>query len=515
MMSLSIIEYYAEHERYKCGYCKKPDTSYSHGIWAHTMTVSDYQDLIDRGWRRSGKYCYKPTLDVTCCPSYTIRCKALDFKATKSQKKILKRINKYLSGETEQDKDDRRMSTSQSYEQIENLGEQFITPKQDPQIINVHNVTFTSGNNEQDDSAIGDTSPIPYMCDDVPETSGDLMMEKGDEASLKMLQTDCVPGTSKVLSVKNDMGPDPNKAPCKKAKLLRRERRLQKLKDKGVDITTLSDTNKNKEKQIEDFINELPENVKHKLEIKLVRTTPPSGEWLATAKQTHDVYVKYQMKVHGDTLEKCSEPKFKEFLVHSPLLEEHSEVGPPSGYGSFHQQYWLDGKILAVGVIDILPKCVSSVYFFYDPDYMHLNLGTYGALREIAFTRNLHTLCPELKYYYLGFYIHSCCKMRYKGNFHPSDLLCPETYKWFPIENCLPKLDRSPYSRLDPDIDSVDENFPKQGDINYIPIHYKGSVLLYKVYKKKVSKSRRNSEQLDEYLKLVGAKTAKKLVLVR
>lgn len=43
------------------------------GMWAHAMTVGDYQDLIDRGWRRSGKYCYKPTMDVTCCPMYTIR----------------------------------------------------------------------------------------------------------------------------------------------------------------------------------------------------------------------------------------------------------------------------------------------------------------------------------------------------------------------------------------------------------------------------------------------------------
>lgn len=105
--------------------------------------------------------------------------------------------------------------------------------------------------------------------------------------------------------------------------------------------------------------------------------------------------------------------------------------------------------------------------------------------------------------------------MRYKGNFHPSDLLCPETYKWFPIEKCLPKLDRSPYSRLDPDVDSVDENFPKQIDINYIPIHYKGVVLLYNIYKRKVSKSRLNSEELDEYLRLVGAKAARNLVLVR
>lgn len=42
-------------------------------MWASTLTVQAYQDLIDRGWRRSGKYCYKSTMDKTCCPLYTIR----------------------------------------------------------------------------------------------------------------------------------------------------------------------------------------------------------------------------------------------------------------------------------------------------------------------------------------------------------------------------------------------------------------------------------------------------------
>jgi arginine-tRNA-protein transferase len=40
---------------------------------------------------------------------------------------------------------------------------------------------------------------------------------------------------------------------------------------------------------------------------------------------------------------------------------------PECGYGSFHQQYILDGKIIAVGVVDVLPHCLSSVYLFYDP----------------------------------------------------------------------------------------------------------------------------------------------------
>jgi len=51
--------------------------------------------------------------------------------------------------------------------------------------------------------------------------------------------------------------------------------------------------------------------------------------------------------------------------------------GPPQGYGSFHEQYWLDNELIAVGVIDILPSCISSVYFFYDPTYSQLSLGTF------------------------------------------------------------------------------------------------------------------------------------------
>lgn len=105
--------------------------------------------------------------------------------------------------------------------------------------------------------------------------------------------------------------------------------------------------------------------------------------------------------------------------------------------------------------------------------------------------------------------------MRYKGNFHPSDLLCPETYKWFPIKNCLPKLDISPYSRLNTDVDDIDEDYPKHGDINHIQILYKGSISSFLLYRKKVGKTRANEDVLKEYLQLVGSKVAKKLVLVQ
>lgn len=158
------------------------------------------------------------------------------------------------------------------------------------------------------------------------------------------------------------------------------------------------------------------------------------------------------------------------------------------GYGTFHQQYWIDNKLVAVGVLDILPKCITSVYFFYDPDYLHLTLGTYGSFRyicfeivclicyynnnfrEVAFTKSIQTIKPDIKYYYLGYYIHSCPKMRYKGKLKSSYLLCPETYQWFPLENCLMKLDINKYARLNENLDAIDSNICRQSDVENIKI---------------------------------------------
>ena len=78
-----------------CGYCKGQG-SISQGMFVKRMTVEDYQDLLDRGWRRSGRYVYKPLMESTCCPLYTIRCLAAQFCLSKSQRKVVKKFNTFL-----------------------------------------------------------------------------------------------------------------------------------------------------------------------------------------------------------------------------------------------------------------------------------------------------------------------------------------------------------------------------------------------------------------------------------
>lgn len=114
--------------------------------------------------------------------------------------------------------------------------------------------------------------------------------------------------------------------------------------------------------------------------------------------------------------------------------------------------------MIAVGVIDILPECVSSVYFYYDPDYSFLSLGTYASLREIALVRELAKECSTLTNYYLGFYIPTCPKMRYKANVKPSYLLCPEVFTWHLLDEKLSnEIDAVPYKRMNCEAEDSDK----------------------------------------------------------
>ncbi|KAL5662243.1 hypothetical protein ACJX0J_029368, partial [Zea mays] len=62
-------------------------------------------------------------------------------------------------------------------------------------------------------------------------------------------------------------------------------------------------------------------------------------------------------------------------------------------------------------------------YLFWDPDHSFLSLGKYTALKEIDWVKKTQEHRPSLQYYYLGYCIHSCNKMRYKAAYQPSELL--------------------------------------------------------------------------------------------
>ncbi|OZJ03769.1 hypothetical protein BZG36_03469 [Bifiguratus adelaidae] len=341
--SLSADESVAQPRR------KKVKTSKSYGMVAHVASCQDYQDLIDRGWRRSGTYMYKPNLKESCCPQYTIRLEAGKFKPSKSQRKLVHKFIRYLEGSWEPHNEKMEIDEAQSAEQSQKR-----------------------------------------------------------PANKKGKQKDT------------------------KAEI--------KTGDEFVDLMLTAEQ----------------ENPAHKRRFRTV--FEPSS----FSKAKYEVYKKYQISVHHDPPSKLSERSFRRFLVDSPLKSTAVKTNVRGAkflshpnhnighYGSYHQCYYLDDTLIAVAILDILPSCVSSVYFMYDPDYSFLSLGKYSALREIALVRELGDLLhyTGLQWYYMGFYIQSCDKMRYKAEYRPSEIKDPYDHEWWDVEQCIPLLQRSEFTPL-------------------------------------------------------------------
>ena len=385
-----------------------------------------------------------------CCPLYIIRCDAPSFRLSKSQKKVLKKMTAYL-----------------------------LTGKGDPK--------------------------APKN----PDNEGQVKEAKVSKP------------------VRPGSGPDPTKPPCRKARDIRIERRAQKKKaeqppslepstsaDHSMATAGVSTANNaaNGCKSLEElFLIPTPDqNPMHHLEIKLVRSHPRSPEFEATFKDSHSVYVKYQTHVHKDDPDDCTVRKYTRFLVDSPLVHEQGPTEWECGYGSYHQQYYLDGRLIMVGVIDILPNALSSKYLYYDTDYEFLTLGTFSALSELVLVRKLHASNPNFRYYCMGYYVHGCQKMNYKGNFAPSYLLSPVTNEYVPIEKCRPKLEVSKYACLS---DEAVPETPVESYLDSVPVVLRNQAMPFGLVKAITKGLEQEEEKVKEYASLVGPDVAQRSLL--
>ncbi|XVF24103.1 hypothetical protein REPUB_Repub13aG0098500 [Reevesia pubescens] len=458
--------------RSSCGYCKPSGrTSISHGLWAHSITVNDYQDLLDRGWRRSGCFLYKPEMERTCCPSYTIRLKANDFVPSKEQLRVYRRMQRFLDGTLE----GRKPSE---------LGDNPNTSKQTGSSVH-HTVSSSAGDESCGNKGENKAEEFMHHLSDQIDKVLHTYIQNGEFPSGIQLPKAAV---KKVLHAKRKLSVEGSENLLYSSNIafqisatLRRTRSAediqqlrmsrQSVEENDLSPKTISeklacslnqlanisglsiracnghinfysaakDASSNGDVQIvalpeesesgsKSFCakksSEHTQGQKRKLEIRLKRSSFDPEEYA--------LYRQYQIKVHNDPPDRVTESSYRRFLVDTPLLfvsVSADAMVPPCGFGSFHQQYIIDGKLVAVGVIDILPGCLSSKYLFWDPDYAFLSLGKYSALQEIGWVKENQAYCASLQYYYLGYYIHSCSKMRYKAAYHPSELLCPLRYQ--------------------------------------------------------------------------------------
>ncbi|KAL5964328.1 Arginyl-tRNA--protein transferase 1 [Taenia solium] len=382
-----------------CRYCLKEDSSKEWRISSSRLRVDDYELLMKRGWCRRGTLVRKPLNDITCCPRHPIWCDAMRFKISNGQKKAISIIENFLR-----------------------------------------------------------TGQVPEGADFEPSGLKDEAgsREPGEDEGQPQRQT------PQRLEVVQEIGRDAGRrgTPEQAVGLSPAEMRERKRQLKAE---------RNRPKELEDHMKrvERREGDEHTLDVRVYSCSPLSPEIGATLNDESAIFEKYLAKVHKAAKGTRGSEDFQETCIETSLVgiddEEVEAAGAPK-FGTYHQQYWLDGhKLIAVGVVDLLPGCLSSVYFFNDPRYSWLNLGTFSALwfvnvdleMEIAYVRNLQRTYggtvpayANLQYYTMGHYIHSSPKMNYKSGFSPSYLTCPVTYTWVPVDQCKRLLEQNKYSRL-------------------------------------------------------------------
>lgn len=92
-------------------------------------------------------------------------------------------------------------------------------------------------------------------------------------------------------------------------------------------------------------------------------------------------------------------------------------------------RFFLAEQLIAVAVVDQLPRGLSAVYTFYDPDFDSRSLGTSSILWQIQWAQQ-----SGIDYLYLGYWIRNCRKMAYKNQFTPFEQFIDEQWILFKSE---------------------------------------------------------------------------------
>lgn len=124
-------------------------------------------------------------------------------------------------------------------------------------------------------------------------------------------------------------------------------------------------------------------------------------------------HLKLYDKYHAKMNEKKNWP-------YSPIEPAEYDRSYVQGKDEFTKEFLFvrDNKLVAVALVDILSKSISSIYCFYDHDYEHLSLGKFSILAQIKIAKELNV--PHI---YLGYWIKDHYSMGYKQAYKPFDVL--------------------------------------------------------------------------------------------
>jgi len=139
-----------------------------------------------------------------------------------------------------------------------------------------------------------------------------------------------------------------------------------------------------------------------------------------------DLYSKYINSRHPDgEMANPTEDDYCRFLI-SPWCD--------SSFVEFRS----DDRLFCVAVIDMLPRGISAVYTFFDPEMSGLSPGVLAILWQINQAKIL-----GLTWVYLGYWVQGCKKMDYKQDYRPVQVYSGGVWKEFSSAETItiPELD--------------------------------------------------------------------------
>lgn len=91
-----------------------------------------------------------------------------------------------------------------------------------------------------------------------------------------------------------------------------------------------------------------------------------------------------------------------------------------AGHEEFGKEvlYFVDDLLVGVDLIDFTDDGISSIYFFYDPEFAYLSLGRFSLYQQILLARSCN-----LRWIYIGYYVEKCPSLSYKDEYKPYEVL--------------------------------------------------------------------------------------------
>jgi len=160
------------------------------------------------------------------------------------------------------------------------------------------------------------------------------------------------------------------------------------------------------------------------LRVDLARFEPNRSQRRAWAKNVSEVELRIGPPNVNHAKLKLYD-RFHAFQTYAKNWPEHPAKDASSYRESFVNNpafteewtYHLDKVLIGVGYVDRLPGGLSAIYFFYDPSYRQLSLGTWNVLCVLENARQ-----AGLPHAYLGYYVAGCPSLAYKANFRPNQI---------------------------------------------------------------------------------------------